>query len=158
MRGTFCGLCGKQGPLKTTECCNRFVCAPFSNHNKATGLESCSRNHSEYSLCGLHHKLGHDIACDWRECSKCKDQLQFLERYVGYGTNRYNFAEEWEFPPAFETTRCAQCNELLKLNMEGFIVKADGHCICQKHQEIPPALARRLLSSGNLKVESFGIS
>jgi hypothetical protein len=79
-----------------------------------------------------------------------------MERFVGYGTNRYNFDDEsWE-PPTFEPTRCAQCGILMQLNIISYIGKADGTMICPEHQEIPLSLASRMLR--NAKVESFGIS
>ena len=154
--GTYCGLCGKQGFLIQTECCERFICDP--SHNGATPhiLDICTRNHREYTLCGLHKKERHQEACDWRDCSKCEAHLKPTERFVGYGTNRYNFdGENWK-PPTFEPTHCAQCGILMQLNIITCIGKADGRMICSEHQEIPLALATRLF--GNAKVESFGMS
>ena len=65
---------------------------------------------------------------------------------------------DWLNPPKFEPTHCSQCGELIKFNISGFIVQADGTAICQKHQQISPSMAKKLLSSGNWKVDSFGIS
>lgn len=157
---TYCGLCGQTGPLKKTECCGRSICATTETDPKhKTILDVCSRNHSKYTLCGKHHELGHDKQCDWRECSQCKAHLVFLEGFVGYGTNRYNFStDHWKNAPRFEIKHCDQCGELLKFNLGSVIMKADGTWICQKHQELPPAMARSLLASGNFKVESFGMS
>ena len=133
-----------------TECCNRPVCDSSKTEEDTSHiLDICSRNHREYTLCGLHIKEHHEETCDWRECSKCKEHLRHLERYVGYGSSRYNFKGDWLDPPTFEPTHCAQCGEMIKLNTVAFIEKADGMIICQKHQQLPPSVAKNLISMGN---------
>src|SRR5579862_9543926 len=155
---TYCGLCGNDGPLKKTDCCNRTICDTPEKGFKGDILSICSRNHREYTLCGLHHAQHHD-ASDWRGCSQCKEQLTVLEKYVGYGTNRYNFqGDRWENPPTVEPKTCAQCGVLLRPNIESVICRPDGRWICPKHCQIPESMARAMLSRGNYKVESFGIS
>ena len=142
-----------------TECCNRPVCDPVANAPNASNiLDICSRSHKEYTLCGLHKKENHDETCDWRECSKCGEHLRHLERLVFYGSNRFNFEGDWLNSRTFEPTHCAQCGELIKLNLEGFIEKADGTVICCKHEEIPTSVVQRMFSSGRWKVDSVGIS
>lgn len=107
----------------------------------------------------MHKKEHPDETCDWRECSKCKVHLRKTEKFVFYGTNRWNFQEDnWSHPPTFEHTRCGQCGELLKLAVEGYIEKADGTVVCIKHQQIPTAVAQQMISSRKFKVESVGIS
>ena len=83
---------------------------------------------------------------------------KYLEMFVWYGTSQYNFEGDWVDPPTFEHTHCSQCGELLKLNIDTVIVKADGTAICQKHQQLSLSAANKLLSSRNWKVDSFGIS
>ena len=143
-----------------TDCCNRTICD--SSHTAGAGvsniLDICSRNHREYTLCGLHKKECHEESRDWRDCSKCKQHFKFPEMFVGYGTSQYNFELDWLDPPTFEPTHCSQCGELLKLNINMCIVKADGTAICQKHQQLSLSAAKKVLSSGNWKVDSFGIS
>jgi len=156
---TYCGLCGKQGPLKQTDCCNRTICDmsedPFTNPENV--LDICPRNHRLYTLCGIHYD-NHPQTCDWRDCQKCKDNIIPFERFVGYGTSRYNFDGTWKDPPTFPPTNCEKCGKLLFVNLGNVIYKADGGCICAEHQQLPPSLAKSLLSSGKFKVESFGMS
>jgi hypothetical protein len=47
------------------------------------------------------------------------------EMYVYYGTNDHNF-EKLADPPAFEPTRCAGCNRVIKLATDGYSISADG--------------------------------
>jgi len=158
--GMYCGLCGNQGPLKRTDCCNRTVCDMSENPFGDSGhiLDNCSRNHRTYTLCGIHHGLHSQDTCNWRECVKCKDHLVEMEKYVGYGTSRYNFQGDWKDPPTFAPKNCAQCGRVLYMNIEGVIFQSDGKCICQKHNQVSPSVAKALLSSGAFKVESLGIS
>jgi hypothetical protein len=157
--GTYCGLCGKQGPVVQTECCGHFLCEPPENEydTKLPILDNCSRNHDKYTLCGLHKEHSGEN-CNWRDCSKCKTKFPKVEMYVGYGTKNYNFdCENWN-APKFEVTHCAECGILIHLNTTMHIVRQNQTVICHKHQEIPASMLKSLLASGKYKVESFGMS
>jgi hypothetical protein len=51
--------------------------------------------------------------------------------YVYYGTNEYNF-EKIENPPAFEPTRCAECNAVISLSEDCYTLKPSGEYVCEK--------------------------
>ena len=134
--GTYCGLCGKQGPLILTDCCNRPVCddqhmyKPFSYSRV-----SCARNHERYTVCH-HHIVEHpEETCYWRDCGKCREDFADVESYVGQGTSHCNFADDyWDDPPSFEPGHCSRCGTMMKLNSEGYSILPDerGSKLCQR--------------------------
>lgn len=84
-----CGLCGKTKNLIRTECCNNWICDDehkyvlFSYANN-----SCSRNHSRYTLCSYHHGEGH--SGKWQDCkvSQAVTQLESLPVFsIPWGHN-----------------------------------------------------------------------
>jgi hypothetical protein len=119
-----CGLCGKTGKLRKTECCGNWIC---DDHDKyvpfSYGRNSCNRNHDHYTLCGYHHNEGHEG--DWKDCKECLDSFE-TEMYVWYATNDYNF-EKLENPPTFEPTHCSECGKVIRLGKEGFSQLGDKY-------------------------------
>ena len=144
--GTYCGLCGKDGPLRLTKCCNRPVCDDYHKYKINTfSRVSCSRNHERYTVCGNHHREHHNETCKWQECHKCRQQFSDLESYVGQGTSYCNFAEDqWDNAPAFTPTHCAKCGTLVKLNSEDYTRVPDGRrsILCDPCGEIVTAEGR----------------
>jgi hypothetical protein len=119
-----CGLCGKTKKLTRTDCCGNWICDDLEKYVMFSyDTNSCSRNHSRYTLCGYHHTEGH--RGDWRTCAKCRQSFQ-TEMYVWYGTNESNFIK-LENPPKYEPTRCSNCNRVIKLAEEGYSTKGQGH-------------------------------
>jgi len=120
-----CGLCGKRGKLTKTECCGQWICDDedkyvlFSYDNN-----SCRRNHRRYTLCGSHYMEDHD-GNDWQTCQECKKSTE-TEMYVWYGTNEYNF-EKLKDIPSYEPTKCAKCNNIIKLGDGGYSMKGDEY-------------------------------
>jgi hypothetical protein len=127
-----CGLCGKTRKLIRTECCGQWIC---DDENKyvifSFARNSCSRNHSRYTLCAYHHTEQHPGA--WKDCQICRRSFQ-TEIYVWYGTNEYNF-EKLENPPSFEPTLCARCGRRINLGEDGYSVLADKYA-CEECTEI----------------------
>jgi hypothetical protein len=118
---TYCGLCGKQEPLRRTDCCNRTVCDDFDNYVPFSYTKtSCARNHSRYTICSTHKTEHPDENCNWRQCVKCKEDSGEVENFVGSGSSNFNFVEDqWDDAPTFEPTYCFACRRLVKLNSEG---------------------------------------
>ncbi|MBN2212595.1 MAG: hypothetical protein JW709_14450 [Sedimentisphaerales bacterium] len=112
--------------LTNTECCNNWICddedeyIPFSYASN-----SCYRNHSRYTLCGIHFAEGHKGS--WQDCALCRESIE-PEMYVWYGTNEYNF-EKLTNPPAYEPTLCHQCGRVIVLSEESYTLKG-GHHYC----------------------------
>jgi hypothetical protein len=134
--GTYCGLCGQQGPLIVTKCCNRPVC---DDHHKykvfSYSRASCARNHERYTVCHYHMVEHPEETCHWRDCVKCRESFSEIESYVGLGTSSCNFAEDyWEDPPSFEPEHCSRCEGMIKLNSEGYSRLPDGRGskLCQR--------------------------
>jgi hypothetical protein len=118
-----CGLCDKRGKLVKTECCGQWICDDEESYVMFSyAPNSCSRNHWRYTLCGFHFKEGHKGS--WQDCKKCRKDFE-TEMYVYYGTNEFNF-EKLANPPAFEPTRCATCNKVIKLGEDGYSISKDG--------------------------------
>jgi hypothetical protein len=112
-----CGLCGKRGKLIRTDCCGQWICDDEGNYVLFSyARNSCSRNHRRYTLCGYHFNEGHRGS--WQDCKKCRKDIK-TEMYVYYGTNEYNF-EKLANPPAFQPTRCAKCNGVIRLAEDGY--------------------------------------
>jgi len=123
-----CGLCGKRKNLIKTPCCGQWICDDEDQYRMFSYADnSCSRNHSRYTLCGSHHAEGHKG--DWKTCSKCREGIE-TEMYVWYGTNNYNF-EKLPNPPHFEPKHCSKCGRLLNLGEEGFSVLGSDYT-CEK--------------------------
>ncbi len=123
-----CGLCGKTTNLTKTPCCDQWICDDMADY-KLFSYErnSCSRNHSRYTLCGYHYAEDHKG--DWKTCEDCKNGYN-TELYVYFGTNEYNF-EKLKDIPEFEYERCAECGGIVKQGEEGF--SGDGTNVwCEK--------------------------
>ncbi len=133
-----CGLCGKTKRLRKTECCGNWICddemdyVPFS-----FAQNSCSRNHSRYTICGFHHTEGHPG--HWKDCEKCRNEFP-TEMYVWYATNEYNF-EKLENPPSYKPTRCAICGRRISLGTDGYTRSGDDYwcetCANRKLGNVP---------------------
>ncbi len=127
--GPRCGLCGKTAKLTRTECCGNWICDDDDEYILFSyARNSCHLNHRRYTLCGYHHAEGHPG--DWKTCSLCRDAFE-TEMYVYYGTNEYNF-ETIANPPAFEPTRCAECNAVISLSEDCYTLKPGGEYVCEK--------------------------
>lgn len=119
MGDTYCGLCGKTGPLMRTECCNRTICDDSHLYRLHTFSNvSCARNHSRYTLCGSHSRERHDKAVNWRDCTKCTTVWDSPEMNAAQGTSSFNFIDDVWNPPKFEPTKCQGCSALIKMNAE----------------------------------------
>ena len=121
-----CGLCGKTGKLTKTECCGQWICDDEDQYVMFSySRNSCSRNHSRYTLCGYHFNEDHEG--DWKTCTKCREDFESqLEMYVEYGTNEYNF-EKLENPPDYEPTKCDKCGRIIVLSEGGYSQRADKY-------------------------------
>ena len=126
-----CGLCGKAGKARKTDCCGNWIC---DDHDKyvlfSYARNSCSRNHDRYTLCAYHHGEGH--SGHWKDCKECRDSFK-TEMYVWYGTNEYNF-EKLDNPPAFEPTLCSGCGKVIHLGTDGYAQLGDKYT-CEKCHE-----------------------
>jgi hypothetical protein len=112
-----CGLCGKTGKLRKTECCGNWICDDGAKYVLFSyARNSCARNHGRLTLCAFHHNEGH--ADDWNECARCRESFE-TEMYVWYGTNEYNF-DKLPNPPSYAPTKCSKCGAVIKLGTEGF--------------------------------------
>ncbi|HKZ96581.1 MAG TPA: hypothetical protein VJ045_06335 [Hyphomicrobiaceae bacterium] len=117
-----CGLCGKTGKLTKTECCGRWICDDEQEYVLFSyASNSCARNHRRLTLCGFHFNEGHKGK--WQDCRKCRNGFE-PELYAYYGTNEYNF-EKLANPPAFEPTRCAECNRVISLGQDGYTIQGE---------------------------------
>lgn len=122
-----CGLCGKTEKLTKTECCGHWICDDEDKYVLFSyARDSCHRNHRRYTLCGYHNNENHD-GNDWLTCRKCRESVE-MEMYVWYGTNEYNF-EKLKDIPAYEPTKCSNCNNIIKLGEEGYLIKG-GEYFC----------------------------
>ena len=67
-----CGLCGKVGKVRKTDCCRNWIC---DDHDKyvpfSYSRNSCNRNHDRYTLCGSHYNEEH--AGHWKDCDECRN-------------------------------------------------------------------------------------
>ena len=123
-KASKCGLCGKKGKLRKTECCGRWICDDYEKYELFSfARNSCSRNHDRYTLCGYHFAGGHEG--HWQDCRECRENFE-TEMYVWYGTNEYNF-EKLKNPPAFEPTHCAKCGKVINLGNDGFSIKGQEY-------------------------------
>ena len=123
-----CGLCGKTGNLTRTECCGQLICDDEDQYVMFSyARNSCSRNHDRYTLCGFHYNEGH--SGHWKDCPECRKAFE-TEMYVYYGTNGYNF-EKLKNPPEYESTKCSQCDKVIALGEDGYMVKG-GEYWCSK--------------------------
>ena len=133
-----CGLCGKTGRLVKTECCGNYVCDDEHEYVMFSyARNSCSRNHSRYTLCGFHFNEGHEGR--WQDCKECRDEFE-TEDYVEYGTNEHNF-EKLKDPPKFEPTKCDGCGEAIVRADGGYSQGADGifcfKCTRKRFPDLP---------------------
>jgi hypothetical protein len=119
-----CGLCGNTQNLTKTECCGNWICDDEDTYVLFSyARNSCYRNHDRYTLCSHHHIEGHEGR--WQECARCRESIE-TEMYVWYGTNEYNF-EKLKDPPAYEPTRCAECNRVIVLAEESYVYGKGGY-------------------------------
>ncbi len=83
-----CGLCGKSGRVRKTECCGQWICNDEAKYVVFSyARNSCHRNHRRYTLRAFHHEESHEV--DWKDCPRCRQEFK-TELYVWYGTNEYN--------------------------------------------------------------------
>jgi DNA-directed RNA polymerase subunit RPC12/RpoP len=123
-----CGLCGKTENLTKTECCDNWICDDEHEYVLFSfSRNSCSRNHSRYTLCGFHYGEAHDG--HWQDCPHCRESFD-TELYVWYGTNEYNF-EKLVKRPAYEPTKCHRCGRRIRLGQDGFTQTEDGY-LCER--------------------------
>ncbi len=124
-----CGLCGSTTkPLTRTPCCGNLICDDEEDYVLFSyALNSCHRNHDRYTLCSSHYNERHSGR--WQDCKKCRASFE-TEMYVWYGTNEFNF-EKLENPPAFEPTHCADCNRIIHLGTDGYMM-AEGKYFCER--------------------------
>ncbi|MCK4981435.1 MAG: hypothetical protein KAS17_00855 [Victivallaceae bacterium] len=123
-----CGLCGKGGNLIKTECCDQWICDDESQYVMFSyNRNSCSRNHTRYTLCGFHYCEEHEG--HWQDCEKCRENFE-TEMYVWYGTNEFNF-EKLKNIPSYEPTVCAKCNNIIKLGEDGYSMQGSKY-FCDK--------------------------
>jgi hypothetical protein len=129
-----CGVCGEQGNLTKTPCCDNWICDDSDQYVMFSyAHNSCFRNHDRYTLCSSHWHEEHKG--DWQTCPDCRAAFD-TEMYVYYGTNEYNFTV-LENPPAFKPTRCAQCKRVISLSQDGYSVKPNGDYICMRCSPSP---------------------
>jgi hypothetical protein len=133
-----CGLCGKTKNLIRTACCDHWICDDEHTYVMFSyGRNSCSRNHSRYTVCGFHYNEGHEG--DWKTCAKCRRSFE-TEVYVHYATNEYNF-EVLADPPEYEPTRCAHCGAVIVLADGGYSQSSEGYscpeCVFKKFGPLP---------------------
>lgn len=115
--GHRCGLCGRAENLIQTECCGQWICNDESKYVAFSyARNSCSRNHSRFTLCGFHHAEGH--SGNWQDCPGCRGEFE-TEIYVYYGTNEYNFTR-LENPPSYSPTKCGKCGTVIRLGSGGY--------------------------------------
>jgi hypothetical protein len=128
-----CGLCGKTGPLVRTECCRHWICDDESRYKPFSfARNSCSHNHSRFTVCASHHNEGHSGR--WQDCLVCRRNWP-TEMYVYYATNEYNF-DVLAHPPAFEPTLCGACGNRIVLGDGGYTRMPNGEHRC--HDCDPP--------------------
>lgn len=123
-----CGLCGRVGKLRRTECCGNLVCDDWEKYVPFSfSRESCSRNHDCHTLCAFHHHEGHEG--NWKDCPDCREAIQPTEMYVHNGMNEFNFETLAEIPE-FEPTLCSACNCRIFLGFESYSIKG-GEYLCR---------------------------
>jgi len=127
-----CGLCGKTRKLIRTDCCGQWICDDEDKYVIFSyARNSCSRNHSRYTLCAYHHTEEHPG--NWKDCPLCRKSFQ-TEMYVWYGTNEYNF-EKLQNPPSFKPTLCARCGKRINLGEDGYSIHGDRYT-CEECTDI----------------------
>lgn len=95
---TQCSLCEKKNQeaylanglgLTKTNCCDHWICDDDHTYKLNSYLEnSCYRNHSKQTICGIHYKSGHKGL--WKSCKECKNDIK-KTIYDDQSTNKYNF-------------------------------------------------------------------
>ncbi len=127
-----CGLCGKTSNLTKTECCNNWICDDAHKYVLFSyARNSCYRNHDHYTICSFHFHEGH--SGKWQDCETCRTSFE-TELYVGMATNEYNF-EKLNNPPKYKPTKCSKCERIIKLNEDGYSIKA-GKYFCYECSDI----------------------
>jgi hypothetical protein len=128
-----CGLCGKSKKLMKTECCDQWICDDEDKYVMFSyARNSCSRNHSRYTLCAAHHLENH--SGKWQDCKECREGCE-PEMVIYYGTNEYNF-EKLQNLPEYTPTLCSGCSKVIKLGTDGYTVRGDEHW-CMKCKPFP---------------------
>eukprot|EP01119_Soliformovum_irregulare_P024306 TRINITY_DN8686_c0_g1_i1.p1 TRINITY_DN8686_c0_g1~~TRINITY_DN8686_c0_g1_i1.p1 ORF type:complete len:190 (+),score=18.60 TRINITY_DN8686_c0_g1_i1:91-660(+) len=101
-----CGLCGSEGKLTKTPCCNNWVCDDASDYVMFSYSRShCSRSHDRYTLCGQPTEWKED----WRFAENRKSK-EFDPIDYWYGLNAYNFYPMLEVPYTPMTMECSRCH------------------------------------------------
>ncbi|KAF9476771.1 hypothetical protein BDN70DRAFT_881955 [Pholiota conissans] len=129
---TYCGLCGDaDGPLRTTLCCGKTICADYGKYVPFSySKDSCSRNHDRYTTCCYHFNEKH--TGNWKTCKKCASAHE-AEARVWYGTNAFNFMGEiLPNPPSFVPHTCKRCSRTIKMNCEGIARLPNGAMLCEQ--------------------------
>lgn len=142
-----CALCGKTKNLTKTECCGQWICddadkyVPFSY-----ARNSCFRNHTMFTICGLHHNEHHEGR--WQDCPKCREAMP-LEMFVYHATNEYNF-EKLANPPVFEPTYCSDCGVIIRLSTDGYMVRGKEFicdaCMARSHGQTSSDIHKKFFS------------
>ena len=69
-----CGLCGKTRDLVKTGCCGNWICNDEHKYIMFSyARNSCSRNHSRYTLCSFHCTEKHEGL--WKDCKGVASSL-----------------------------------------------------------------------------------
>jgi hypothetical protein len=145
-----CGLCGKTKNLIKTQCCDNWICDDEDKYVMFSyARNSCSRNHSHFTICGYHHNEGHEG--NWQDCQLCRDSFE-AEIYADFGTNEYNF-EKLKNPPSYEPTKCSICNEIIVLNEGGYSLRGKEYfcaeCTEKDFEDELNEIKRKALSEDN---------
>lgn len=128
-----CGLCGKEGNLTKTQCCNNWICDDAENYVLFSyARNSCLRNHDNYTICSYHHNNEHEG--DWLTCQKCIADFD-TEDYVDMATNEYNFVK-LQNPPHFDPTLCSKCGAVIK-RADGGYTQLGTEYTCGKCSDSP---------------------
>lgn len=90
-----CGLCGRSGKLRRTECCGNWVCDDHEKYQLFSYVRnSCARKHDRYTVCSMHDNEGHEAA-DWKTCPECREYYAELEMFV-WGDQRVQLHQAGE--------------------------------------------------------------
>lgn len=146
-----CGLCGKTRNLVKTGCCGNWICNDQHKYVLFSyARNSCARNHDRYTVCGFHYHEKHPG--DWKDCSECRESFK-TEIYVWYGTNEYNF-EKLDNPPAYEPTKCSDCEKIIRLGTDGYCVLGSDVWCMRCHEKRMKKEIRKRLAENSEKSDS----
>jgi len=131
----ICGAGGSEVKLGRTDCCNLPVCDNEEEYQMFSySRDFCKRSHSRYTSCGFHHNNRH--AGDWRECTKCDDELPQDTSGVRswYSTNGFNVTPALErclTQGSYLTKPCSGCKGRIMPGHDGEIF-AYGKTYCAR--------------------------